>query len=123
MRVQRELARDVLLDNEPGLQDLLNRLPAHVANERPAVGHDLDLLHVANGHALHRDRRADTESGSILEIGFQSELTGERATAAGHEEDQDGQRDAGDQHSDTDTKLRPSQLLLARHQVLTGTWL
>ncbi len=79
------------------------------------AGHQPDALNVADVHAFQSHGRADAQAARIVEVRNQFDFLGEDSARAAHEEDQNAERDAGEDDGESDAKLRPLQLLLARH--------
>src|SRR5436190_7105708 len=83
--------------------------------------HDTDCFYVADGHALQIDGSARAQTGGILKVGLYRHLVGEQASGIVHQEDEDKQDDGGDHDGDPNAKLRPPELLLARHVLSQAT--
>ena len=58
---------------------------------------------------------AQAQPAGIVEIRSEGDPVSKNAPRAAHQENQDAKRDRGEQDGESDAKLRPLQLFLARH--------
>src|SRR5271157_198420 len=77
-----------------------------------------DANDISYVNALEPDRSSHAQPAGVVNVGADENLLGEQTSSAGHQEDQNGQRDTGDDDGQSNPQLRPFHLFLARH-VLT----
>ena len=86
------------------------------------IGNHANSGDVADVHAFQAHRSADAQATRVVHVSANHNFLGEQTGGAGHDEDENGERDEGDKDGQSNPELRPFHLFFAWHALPIAPW-